>query len=75
MNRLGAGKLAGAGSMKRVIRENVKIDRIAFPPLTQHLIDPSAESVHVPANTVLAVAEHEAAIPCDVPLAFGPRFA
>jgi hypothetical protein len=43
------------------------VDRIACPWLIRRFVDPVAEFLYVPADQVMAVAEHEAAIPYDVP--------
>jgi hypothetical protein len=53
--------------MKWVTREKVKVDRVACPWLIRKFIDPQAEFLFVPADTVLTVAEREKAIPYDVP--------
>ena len=53
--------------MKWVTRENAKVDRIACPWLIRRFIDPDAQFLYVPADEVMAVAEHEGAIPYDVP--------
>jgi len=53
--------------MKWVTRERPKIDRLACPWLIRRFIDPGAEIHYVPAAQVLAAAEHEGAIPFDVP--------
>lgn len=53
--------------MKWVTRERPKIDRIACPWLVTRFIDPGAEFLYVPADSVLAVAQETGAIPYDIP--------
>jgi hypothetical protein len=53
--------------MKWVTREKVKVDRVACPWLIRQFIDPQAEFLFVPAESVLEVAAREGAIPFDVP--------
>src|SRR5437867_12811255 len=53
--------------MKWVTRERPKTDRIACPWLIKNFIDPDAEFLYVPADTVLEVAEHEGAHSYDAP--------
>ncbi len=53
--------------MKWVTRERVKVDRVACPWLIRRFVDPEAEFLFVPADSVLAVAEREGATPFDVP--------
>jgi hypothetical protein len=53
--------------MKWVTRERVKVDRVACPWLIKKFIDPKAEFLFVPGDKVLEVANHEGAIPFDVP--------
>src|SRR5438067_4861511 len=53
--------------MKWVTRERPKTDRIACPWLIRNFIDPSAESLYVPAADVLPVAEREGAHSYDAP--------
>jgi len=53
--------------MKWVTRENVKVDRVACPWLIRKFVDPQAQFLFVPADQVMAVAEHERAIPYDIP--------
>src|SRR5437763_15715469 len=53
--------------MKWVTRERPKTDRIACPWLIRNFIDPSAESLYVPAADVLDVAEREGAHSYDAP--------
>ena len=53
--------------MKWVTRENANVDRIACPWLIKRFVDPDAEFLFVPAADVMATAEHEQAIPYDVP--------
>jgi hypothetical protein len=51
--------------MKWVTREKAKVDRIACPWLIKKFVDPAAEFLFVPAETVKEVAEKEGAIPFD----------
>lgn len=53
--------------MKWITRERVKVDRVACPWLIKKFIDPEAEFIFVPADSVMSVAEREGAIPFDVP--------
>ncbi|WP_324671460.1 chromate resistance protein ChrB domain-containing protein [Hymenobacter sp. GOD-10R] len=53
--------------MQWVTREHPKIDRLACPWLILRFIDPQAEILYVPADTVLLTAEQTGAIPFDVP--------
>jgi hypothetical protein len=53
--------------MKWVTRERPKTDRIACPWLIENFIDSRAEFLYVPADEVLAVAEHEGAHSYDAP--------
>lgn len=53
--------------MKWVTRERPKVDRVACPWLIRRFVDPDAEFLYVPTNTVLEVAQQENAIPFDVP--------
>ena len=53
--------------MKWITRERVKVDRVACPWLIKKFVDPAAESLFVPPEQVLSVAEREGAIPYDVP--------
>ena len=53
--------------MKWVTRERPKTDRIACPWLIKNFIDPDAEFLYVPADTVLEVAEREGAHSYDAP--------
>jgi hypothetical protein len=53
--------------MKWITRERPKIDRIACPWLIARFIDPEAEFLYVPADTVFRVAEERGAIPYDIP--------
>jgi len=55
------------GSTRWVTRERPKIDRIACPWLISRFVDPAAEFLYVPSNTVLAAAEEKDAVPYDVP--------
>ena len=57
--------------MKWVTRERPKTDRIACPWLIKNFIDPDAEFLYVPADTVLEVAEREGAHSYDAPEAPG----
>ncbi len=51
--------------MKWVTREKVKVDRVACPWLIKKFVDPAAEFLFVPKESVLEVAEREGAIPFD----------
>lgn len=51
--------------MKWVTREKAKVDRIACPWLIKRFVDPGAEFLFVPVETVKEVAEREGAIPFD----------
>jgi hypothetical protein len=53
--------------MRWVTRERPKTDRIACPWLIRRFIDPEAEILYVPAETVLEVAERTGAISFDAP--------
>ena len=53
-------------SSKWVTREHPKIDRIACPWLVSRFIDPLAEFIYVPANTVAQYAKDNGAIPYDI---------
>jgi len=53
--------------MKWVTRERAHVDRIACPWLIKKFVDPNAEFLFVPADSVKEVAEKENAIPFDVP--------
>jgi len=53
--------------MKWITRERVKVDRVACPWLIKKFIDPQAEFLFAAREKVLEVAEHEGAIPFDVP--------
>src|SRR2546430_17646044 len=55
--------------MKYVTRANANVDRVACPWLIKRFVDPQAEFLFVPAVDVMATAEHEQAIPYDVPTA------
>lgn len=59
-------KPLGASS-RWVTRERPKIDRIACPWLIRRFIDPDAEFLYVPVNTVKQVAVARGAVPYDVP--------
>ena len=52
--------------MKWITRERVKVDRVACPWLIRKFIDPDALFLFVPADTVMAVAKRESAVPYDV---------
>ena len=52
--------------MKWITRERVKVDRVACPWLIKRFIDPDAELLFVPADTVMEVAQREDATPYDV---------
>jgi hypothetical protein len=52
--------------MKWITREHVKVDRVACPWLIKKYVDPDAEFLFVPADTVTEVAKREVAIPYDV---------
>jgi rhodanese-related sulfurtransferase len=49
-----------------VTREHPKIDRIACPWLVSRFVDPFAEFIYVPANTVASFAKDKGAIPYDI---------
>ena len=51
--------------MKWVTREKAKVDRIACPWLISRFVDPKAEFLFVPADTVNDVAKREGATPYD----------
>src|SRR5687768_13096988 len=53
--------------MKFVTREKPKVDRVACPWLIRKFIDSDAELLFVPADQVMPTAEHEGALPYDVP--------
>jgi hypothetical protein len=53
--------------MKWVTREHVKVDRVACPWLIKKFVDPRAQFLFVPEQTVPEVAKREGAIPFDVP--------
>lgn len=53
--------------MKWVTREGAKTDRVACPWLIRRFIDPQAEFLFVPKDTVLAVARREGGKPFDCP--------
>jgi len=53
--------------MKWVTRERARVDRIACPWLISRFIDREPTFLFVPTSQVMAVAEHEKAIPYDVP--------
>lgn len=58
---------ARVGPVQWVTRERPKTDRIACPWLIRNFIDPDAVFLYVPADEVLAVAEHANAISFDAP--------
>lgn len=53
--------------MKWVTRWHVKVDRVACPWLIKKFVDPAAEFLFVPPETVMDVAARDGAIPYDVP--------
>src|SRR5438105_14628832 len=53
--------------MKWVTREKAKVDRIACPWLITKFVDPKAEFLFVPRETVLDVAKERGATPYDSP--------
>ena len=53
--------------MKWITRANANVDRVACPWMIKRFIDQDAEFLFVPAAEVMAAAEHEQAIPYDVP--------
>jgi hypothetical protein len=53
--------------MKWITRERVKVDRVACPWLIKKFVDPQAEFLFVPPDSVMEVADREKAIPFDVP--------
>jgi hypothetical protein len=53
--------------VKWITRERVKVDRVACPWLIKKFIDPQTEFLFAAREKVLEVAEHEGAIPFDVP--------
>ena len=53
--------------MKWVTREHVKVDRVACPWLIRRYVDPEAEFLFVPAETVDEVAKRDGATPFDAP--------
>ena len=52
--------------MKWITRERVKVDRVACPWLIKKFVDPQAEFLFAPADTVMELAEQLGAIPFDV---------
>jgi hypothetical protein len=52
--------------MKWITRERPKIDRIACPWLIRKFVDPKAEFLYVPKESVLKVAEEQNATPYDI---------
>jgi len=53
--------------MKWITREKPKVDRIACPWLVKRFVDPEAEIIYVPYDSVIAKAEELGAIPFDLP--------
>ena len=53
--------------MKWITRERVKVDRVACPWLIKKFIDPEAEFLFFPSDSVMEAAAREGAIPFDVP--------
>jgi len=53
--------------MKWVTREKAKVDRIACPWLITNFVDPKAEFLFVPRESVLDVAKAQGAVPYDAP--------
>lgn len=53
--------------MKWITRENAKVDRVACPWLIRRFIDPQAEFLFVPKESVDATARQTGAVPYDVP--------
>jgi Uncharacterized conserved protein len=53
--------------MKWVTRERVKVDRVACPWLIKKFVDPEAEFLFVPKESVIEIAKREGAIPFDIP--------
>lgn len=52
--------------MKWITREKVKVDRVACPWLIKKFVDPQAEFLFVPADSIMEEAERQGAIPYDV---------
>ncbi len=52
--------------MKWITRERVKVDRVACPWLIKKFVDPHAEFLFVPRETVMETAAREGATPFDV---------
>lgn len=52
--------------MKWIIREHVKVDRVACPWLIKKFVDPEAEFYFVPAEQVMREAERLGATPFDL---------
>ena len=52
--------------MKWIIREGVKVDRVACPWLIKKFVDADAEFLFVPPDQVMVAAEQYGAIPFDV---------
>ncbi len=57
----------GSRSSRWVTRARPKIDRLACPWLIRRFIDPQAEIIYVPSESVLAEAEARQAEPFDIP--------
>jgi hypothetical protein len=53
--------------MKWITREKARVDRVACPWLITRFVDTDPEFVFVPADRVATEAEHQGAIPYDVP--------
>jgi len=52
--------------VKWITRAHVKVDRVACPWLIRKFVDPDAQFLFVPADTVMEAARQENAIPFDV---------
>jgi hypothetical protein len=52
--------------MKWITREHVKVDRVACPWLIRKFVDPEAEFLFVPGDSVMSEAKRLGAIPYDV---------
>ncbi|HEV8524689.1 MAG TPA: chromate resistance protein ChrB domain-containing protein [Terriglobales bacterium] len=53
--------------MKWITRKNVKVDRVACPWLIRRFVDPDAEFLFVPEDSLLEAAGRERATPYDAP--------
>jgi hypothetical protein len=53
--------------VKWITRKNANVDRIACPWLIKRFVDSEAEFLYVAADEVMNTAQHENAIPYDVP--------